>query len=124
MNPQAVTLLIRNDLGVCASILVQRRMRSPQDREVDPTQSQRLQTRMDRAPQDVIRQQRRYHLLTRKHPTLVALVWQRCGPRRKPPENLRVDADVTFFTCLGGIDVAPVPRTLHSNRSRLEEIAG
>ena len=55
MNAQAVTLLISNDLGVCPFILVQSGMRSSQDREVYPIESQRLQARMDASAQNVAR---------------------------------------------------------------------
>src|ERR1035441_4038312 len=71
MNTQAVALLIGNDLGACASIFVQSRMRSSQDREVDPIESQRLQARMDAAAQNVVRQERRYNPLARKRPSLI-----------------------------------------------------
>jgi hypothetical protein len=56
-----MTLLIRNDLGGRASILVQCRMRSLQDRVVDPIESQRFQARIDAAAQAVVREQRPSH---------------------------------------------------------------
>src|ERR1039458_6236204 len=92
-------------------------MRSPQNREVDPAESQRLQARTDASAQDFVRQQRRYNLLTRKHPPLLALVRQSRDPPPKPLENLWRDANLANLLRLGFVNFALVPRPLHSDRS-------
>src|SRR5262245_570366 len=98
-------------------------MRPPQDREVDPSQSKRLQARTDAPAQNVVRQQRCYYSLGGKDPPLAAAVGQSGDPSLQPLENLYPDADLTNFIRLGWVNVTLIPRPLHSNRSLLEQIA-
>src|SRR5271154_3755249 len=98
-------------------------VRSSQDREVDPIESQRLQAWTDAAAQDVVRQQRRYNPLARKDPPLIVPLWQSRDPGYKPLENLCPHANLADLIRLGWVNVALVPRPLNSDRSLLKKVA-
>src|SRR5687767_2914552 len=93
MNPQPMPLLIRDDLRVCTSLLVQGGVRSPQDGEVDPIESYRRQARIDAPPENIVRQERRDNALAWEYPPLRIGFGQSRDPRRKPFENLESDTD-------------------------------